>query len=63
MGSRFANSKPKREAPLAERSPWLTLLIIFVVAALGQIALSVTIMTTVSQRLDRIEARIEVLER
>lgn len=63
MGSRFANSRPKRKAPLAERPPWLTLLIIFVVAALGQIALSVTIVATVSQRLDRIEARIEVLER
>ena len=63
MGSRFANSRPKRKAPLVERPPWLTLMIIFVVAALGQIALSVTIVATVSQRLDRIEARIEVLER
>ena len=63
MVSRYASSRPKREAPLAKRPPWLTLLVIFVVALLGQIALLVTFTATVGQRLDRLEARVEALER
>ena len=63
MVSRYASSRPKREVPLAKRTPWLTLLVIFVVALLGQIALLVTFTVTVGQRLDRLEARVEALER